>query len=359
MSSTLPDIGSLIQAGIDPKTGLPIKFDDTVLTNLVQPIKKTLRVMDEQNAINRYQWYNLPGNLDGRLVERILYYRGQGMFFYMEADGNFYFLPYALNGTIDVYGRFTGVTPLPFNGTTTDKNQKPWIQGLVRTPVYETKLDITEKDFTDDCVLLWDYSNQMSQTNIARQILNDPIVAAEAEAFPMARTALIANSGVKGVRVNDDTEASNVKAASMSISHAAMTGDPWVPIIGSVDFQDLTQNSTPTAQEYLLYLQALDNYRLSLYGLQNGGLFQKQEHMLQSEEELNDSNSHLVYNDGLLLRQKFCDAVNAIWGLGIWCMPSDNVDGVDRNHDGDTLDEVDQSGVPGDQPEPDESEEAK
>ena len=54
--------------------------------------------------------------MDGQLLERILYYRGQGAFFYMESLEKFFFLPFALDGEIDVYGRYTGITPLPFNG---------------------------------------------------------------------------------------------------------------------------------------------------------------------------------------------------------------------------------------------------
>ena len=137
----LPDINSLIQAGINPKTGLPIKMGPTACM-LKDNLKKNFRIMDEQNAINRYTWYNLPDTLDGQLLERILYYKGQGMFFYMKTDNSFYFLPYALNGTIDCYGRYTGVTPLPFNGTAQDGKEKPWIDGLVRKPLYQEVADL-------------------------------------------------------------------------------------------------------------------------------------------------------------------------------------------------------------------------
>ena len=38
--------------------------------------------------------------------------------------------------------------------------------------------------------------------------------------------------------------------------------------------------------------------------------------------------------DGLSIRQNFCNIVNSIWGLGIWCEPSENVSGADINGDG-------------------------
>ena len=117
-NARLTDPTMLIQAGIDPATGLPIKAKEGKSCNLKLDIKKQLRIMDEQDAINRFTWYNLPEGLNSRLIERILYYKGQGMLFFL--NDKFYFLPYALDGTIDVYGRFMSVTPLPFNGTAND-----------------------------------------------------------------------------------------------------------------------------------------------------------------------------------------------------------------------------------------------
>ena len=89
-------------------------------------LQKVLRVNDQQIAINKYKWFNLPPEIDPQLLERILYYRGQGMLFFIPEIGKFYFLPYALDGTIDVYGRFTSVKPLPFIGkdNTDDEDNK-------------------------------------------------------------------------------------------------------------------------------------------------------------------------------------------------------------------------------------------
>ena len=341
-NARLPDINTLIQAGIDPKTGLPIRVDEEKCT-LKNDIRRVLRVLDEQNAINRYTWFNLPNGLDGQLIERILYYKGQGMFFYMETDNTFYFLPYALDGSIDVYGRFKAVTPLPFNGTAQDKKDA-WITGLTKIPVYEVK-EVDLDTFLDGCVLLSDYSKQISQTNIARQVLQEPILDAMAEAFPLARTSLIANSGIKGMRVNDEDQQATVKSASRSITRAALNGDIWIPIVGNIEFQELTDGSALKSEEFLLYMQALDNFRLSLYGLDNGGLFQKKSHMLEAEQEMNAGNVGLVYQDGLALRQKFCNLVNSIWGLGIWVEPSETVLNLDYDQDGDIDDDKDQSGV--------------
>ena len=340
------DIASMIAAGIDPKTRLPIKVVSSQLPNVKPEIKKVLRIMDEQNAINRYTWYNLPKGLTSEIIERVLYYRGQGMLFML--NDKFFFLPYALNAPenstgIDVYGRFTGVTPLPFNGTANDgKNDSPWIQGLIYEPVYEP-IDIM--DYVDNseeenrsiikrsCVLLHDYTPQISQINIPRQMLNDPILDVMSDCIPFMRTALLNSTGVMGMRVGSDAENASVEAASNAINKAALEGRKYVGVIGNIDFQELTGGNVAKSEEFMLALQSLDNFRLSLYGLDNGGLFQKKSHMLEAEQEMNAGNTGLVAEDGLRNRQMFCLIVNSIFGGSTWCEPSECTIGIDRDGD--------------------------
>ena len=349
MSSTknnarIPDVNTLMAMGFDPKTGLPYRCGSGK-TNLKPDIKKTLRIMDEQDAINRFTWHNLPKGLNGHLIERILYYKGQGAFFYMPSNETFYFLPYALDGTIDCYGRFTSITPLPFNGSTSNEKggQKPWINGLSRTPVYDPILleELTLNDLDTKCVLLHDYSCQISQTNIPRQNLNDPILDVMADCIPFLRTALLNSTGVSGVRVNDQSGADNVLAASAALDVAALTGEKYIPIVDALEMQPLTTSTVSQSQEFLLSMQALDNYRLSTYGLDNGGLFQKNAHKLEAEQEMNQGNVGLIMQDGLTNRQEFCDLINNIWGLGVYVMVSETAIGIDRNLDGEISDTTD------------------
>lgn len=315
----------LIQAGINPKTGLPYKMtgDDECLRDAYS---KCFRIKDEQDAINRYVWTGLPNGLNSRLIERVLYYRGQGMFFFMKENMKFYFLPYTLQSPddgpgIDVYGRYRGVTPLPFNGSTQpDKKEMPWITGLVKTPIYDLPIDgIDLNMFENGCVLLKDYSEQLAQRNIPRQQLQDPIIQNMAEIPCFARTALLNNTGVMGMKVQNENEAVQVYAASEGINKAALTGRKYIPIIGSVDFQELTGSNAAKAEEFLLTLESLDNLRLGFYGIPNGGVFQKKAHMLETEAQMNAGVTDLALLDGLNYRKEMALLVNSIWGLGINC----------------------------------------
>ena len=183
------------------------------------------------------------------------------------------------------------------------------------------------------CVILKDYTQQVSETNVSRQILNDPILEAMSEAFPFARTALIANTGIMGVRVDGEEDQTNVELASRSVTHAAKTGKPWIPIVGHVEMQELTASSAYNSEQYLMYMQSLDNFRRSLYGLENGGIFEKKAHILQSENAMNVRKTQSALQNGLNLRQQFCMMVNMIWGLGIWCETSETAMG-DKDYNG-------------------------
>jgi len=342
----LPDINTLYQAGINPRTGLPLKFSNGKCM-LKEDIKKALRIQDEQDAVNRYVWYNLPANITSQELERMIYYKGQLCFFYDKNLEEFYFMPYALDGTIDFYGRYNTVHPVPMTSGTDDKNgkaQAQYLSNLKLKCVYGIKLpeDIDINTMTESTVLLHDYTKQLSQTIIPRCTVNDPVLEIMSEILPISRTNLLASCGVKGIRVQDADQQQNVEDASRSLENAALVGNPWMPIIGNIEFQELTDNATGKIQDYYLALQSLDNFRLSLYGIDNGGLFEKKAHELQSEADINGGPVGLVMQDGLSIRQNFCNIVNSIWGLGIWCEPAQNIMGADTDGDGLVYDRNDQ-----------------
>lgn len=357
---TLPNLEPYIAAGLDPKTGLPRKMG-SVDTRLKEEIRKFIRVQDEQDAVNRYVWYNLPANLSSQELERMLYYKGQLCFFYNETLNQFYFLPYALSGTIDLYGRFNTIHPVPLaEGTTTDEKQQikriaDWLSTLDLTVAHDIILpeNLKLEDLTKSTVILRDYTNQLSQTIISRQQLNDALIDVEADCIPFMRTALLNGTGVRGVRVNNEDEAFQVFEASKSMNDAALTGNKYIPMVGDgLDFQDFTDGTIAKSEEFLLAMQSLDNIRLSGFGIENGGIFQKQERKLVAEADMAAGTVSFALQDGLAQRQRFCDIVNSIWGIGIACEVSEIASGMDKNGDMEISQEQDQSGtMEGEQPE--------
>lgn len=344
MGAKLPQLDLYWQAGIDPKTGLPLKFSSGNKKCLKEDIKKFLRLVDEQDAVNRYTWYNLPANITSQELERMLYYKGQLCFFYDKDLEEFYFMPYALDGTIDFYGRYNTIHPVPMTSGTDDKGAKAQAQYLAEKKlkcIYGMKLpdELTKDDLMNSCVLLHDYTKQLSQNIIPRVVVNDPILDVMSNCIPYMNTALLLATGIEGIRVNDADQKDDIAVANRSMENAALTGEPYIPITGNVEFQELNNGNVAKAEEYMLAMQSLDNLRLSGYGIDNGGLFEKKAHELQSEADINGGPVGLVMQDGLSIRQNFCNIANSIWGLGIWCEPAQNISGADIDGDGLMYDE--------------------
>ena len=348
----LPDIARLIKMGINPKTGLPLKMGNP-RCKTKEGFKKAIRIIDEQDAVNRYRWYNLPMNLTSQEVERMLYYRGQLAFFYFKDLDEFYFMPYALEGGkgggLDFYGRYRQIHPIPWNSGGSEGKQSKQQEALLSTYKLNVKYgiilpeELEEKDLYESAVLLKDYTRQLGEEILPRVNINEEIIDLEAECMPYMRTALLMGTGVRGVRVNDTDQEESVYEGSRNMAQSALEGNPYIPITGTIEFQEMTNGAPNKSEDYLIAMQAIDNLRLSTYGIDNGGLFEKKAHMLESEAEMNGGPVGLVLQDGLSIRQEFCNIVNSIWGLGIWCEPSENISQVDINGDGTLYDRDDTS----------------
>lgn len=343
MGARLPDISTIIQAGIDPKTGLPIKLESRNKKGLDKSILNYLRIIDEQDACNRGTWYNLPSGITSQELERLLYYKGQLCFFYFKELDKFYFMPYALDGTIDFYGRFNTIHPVPMTSGKEDEKSKAFkdqtaiLSNIKLKCIYDVITEeeqITPELLEKSCVLLHDYTKQLSQLIIPRSIVNEPLLQTMSEIIPFMRTSMISSTGIKGVRVNDEDQKTNVAEGSRQIEEASKEGDIFIPIVGTIDFQELSNNATAKISEYMLALQSLDNFRLAGYGIDNGGLFEKKAHELEVEAKINGGPVGLVMQDATSIRQNFCNIVNSIWGLGIWYEPSENISNADTNGDG-------------------------
>lgn len=342
----MPNLQDLYAAGIDPYTGLPLKLIGGDPEHMVEDAMRSFRLIDEQNALNRFNWINLPDGLSGNLLERILYYKGQGAFAFVEELGKFVFLPFTLaapkegDSGLDIYGRFKEIQLIQFMGSTEKASAL-----MLGTP-FKARYDIQLKeqkteDLTESAVILRDYSQQISQTVLPTQLRQEWILKLMAETTSYLRTKLIIGTGINGVRVNSADQIADVKDLANGVTEAAQKGLPYVGIAGGIELQGLENinGGTMRSEDYLMALQSLDNIRLSTYGLDNGGIFEKKAHITNDELAMNGSSVGLVYQDALSRRQEFCDIVNSIWGLNIDCVPSENVIGTDLNGDGIIADE--------------------
>lgn len=320
-------------------------------------IKRLLRINDEQIAVNRFKWFNLPRGITGNQIERMLYFRGSVAFFCLgsgEEDQSFFILPYCLNGTIDLYGRYKTITPLPFNGKNdlpknvdeARKSDDPQIKLLsdIKADTLWEPVDIEDLESKTDedlmsfiqghAVILTDYTRQLPQQVIAKYKLTEGIIDLESRMFPYARTALMNSTGVSGMRVASQDEQQNVSIASKQVEDAALNGQKWIALTTSLELQELCGGNVAKAEEFLLTMQSMDNFRMGVYGIENGGIFEKKAHTTDLENSINYGTSSFALQDALWNRQQFCDIVNSYTGFGIWCEPTEVASGADMNMDG-------------------------
>lgn len=359
----LPDLSWWATAGIDPKTGLPVGASEKDF-KLKTDTKIQLRVKDEQDAVNRYTWGNIPMNLSSQEIERMLYYKHDLIFFYMKDLDEFFLLPYAMDTGLDFYGRPMYAHPVPYaSGTTEDEKksvaiQAEYLRNIKLKIIYDVQL---EEDFYDEngvfdvekakklvensCVIIRDYTPQLNTNNgIPRATLQDSILEVMSDCIPFSRTALLNSTGVVGVGTNSSDEDAAVYGFSNTINNAALAGKKLIPIrkTSGLEFQELTGGQTAKTDEFLQMMQGYNNFRLSLYGLDNNGLYDKKAYVNNMQSGV--SNVGLSLQDGLTQRQHSCNIINSIWGIWLWSDISETVSGMDRNMDGDTYEDEDQSG---------------
>ena len=100
------DTDALLKAGIQLPKNL-LKYGNSIDQNgnaiTPNPEKLNLKydslfsIMKHQNMIEtfeRYMWINVPFGLTADLIERLLYFRGKGIFYFNDNVGKFQFLPF-------------------------------------------------------------------------------------------------------------------------------------------------------------------------------------------------------------------------------------------------------------------------
>lgn len=338
----LPNVDEIITVGLNPKTGLPLKEHSP--SALKENVMKLLRLNDEHLFVNRFVWHNLPKGLDSQDIERLLYYRGEICIFWNKTLNKFFATPFAPIGPFDYMGRPTRAKPVPFGtGNAQEDNGKStplmeWFSTLELRILWERPSleDLVENPtmLEECCVVIQDYTPQRSVKILPRQVVNDGIIDLESYMLPYMRTALLNATGIKGMRVNNDDESWSVLEASRSVNDAACNGEQFVPMTATQNFQEFTNGTSTRSEEFLLAMQAIDNIRVGALGLDQGGIFEKAAHKLQTEAEMATSNTALILTDSLIQRQKRADIMTILWGIPVSVSVAEPTQSVDKNLDG-------------------------
>lgn len=328
--------GYINQQALVKMAGFDGKYNPIAKTKeLIDKYERAQEIRERQQFISRYRYKNTPKGIDTEILERILYYRGRVCLF--KIDDTYYALPFALKGTIDVYGRYRAIVPLTFQGSVmVGKDGKEYMGDGTFLPDLTLKVlyDTDQVDGTQDCVIMDDYTNGISQYILPRYIVNEIYRKGLAEINILIRHNLISSARVYTIRVLDQGQKDAVLEEIGDMERAILEGGKRVfPITSSIKLEEVLNDKKLETQDYWECYVSLDNLRENMIGIENNGIFKKKERQLKGEVELEASSADLVYQDGLTQRKKALERFNALFNTNWQVEESEVISGYDKDMD--------------------------
>lgn len=290
-------------------------------------------IMKHQNMIEtneRYMWVNIPFGLTHDLIERLLFFRGKGVFYFNDKVEKFQFLPFALNGQIDEYGRYLKVNTLPFTGISEEEDEKKKRKKKLQPVLYENLEIVYDLPYNEEMlrnarnkktvgIILNDNSLAISQQPVIRSNFVKPVLRMMATLMQIINTAMYGNADHNLVQIENESEVKAFNQQVKAINNDIINGKRFTAVSGTFPITPIKTSNTANLEGLFGTFNSLSNFLKSITGVSNAGVFDKKAHLLQEEQKLNGSNSDDVYYNGLRLRQEFCLMVQAYYGYPIWC----------------------------------------
>lgn len=344
------DIKSFENAGV-PLTKNVIKYGNAVDQNgnIIRGNPENLnlnydslyQIMRNHNRIEtleRYMWLNVPFGLTQDIIERVLFFRGKGIFYFNDEVDKFQFLPFALNGTIDEYGRYIRCNTLPFTGVDEEekdsKNKKKQRRliyenlDIVYDLPYNAEMMKMVKEKKTVGIILNDNSLGLTQQPIIRSNYVKPILHLMSTLMQIINTAMYGCADHNLIQVENESEIASINNQINAINFDILKGRRFTPIAGTLPIQPLKTSNTANLEGLFNTFNSLSNFLKSITGIANPGVFDKKAHLLQEEQQLNGSNADDIYYNGLRLRQEFCMMIQAYYNYPIWCESKRGMSGV-------------------------------
>ena len=341
MGAKMFDLNALAQSGI-PLSNEMLKYGNAVDQNGVvvsaNPLDYGLHydelfaIMREQNyveTIERYMWTNVPFGLTPDLIERVLFFRGKGVLYFNDAVGKFQFLPFALNDTIDEYGRYTRCNTLPFIGVDEVKKDPNSKKRMVSAVMEDLEL-VYDLPYNDEMlrmirekkpvgIILNDNTLAISQQPIIRANYVKPVLHMMATLMNIINCAMFGAADHNVLAVENESELKSINQGIDAINKNILNGKRFTAITSPLKIEPLKTSNTADLEGLFNTFNSLSNFLKSITGVANPGVFDKKAHLLQEEQQLNGSNADDIYYNGLRQRQEFCMLVQAYYGYPIWC----------------------------------------
>ena len=323
--------------------GMPVKKEKYRFSSdpMFEGIGKAFSDIDYQQYLTRFRWNNLPEGLDSELFERIMYFSGSAMFFYIKELDRFYFLPYGMSGEgtetgIDFYGRYNRLKPYSFNGSTDGNGEEKgngkrnkadiYLSTQIRDNIKDIPMVESEeqakKIYEGGAVICWDHTPGLAYYQTSRNKMSKPYIEYMLKVLIQTKSALINASGFNLFAADGEQDNDIMQLQIDAINKDREFGKLAAVISKSLGAIENLQSNAPAAmQDFWASLQSVDNLRLKSMGISNDGVQQKSQYQNIQEQAMDISDSMQVYWNSFLERIKFAAIVNSIWGLDIYPEP--------------------------------------
>lgn len=238
-------------------------------------------------ATHMFRWINLPAGLDSEKMEQMLIDRGSVALF--NTSSGLFVLPFSSNGQLNVYGELTDVKAVPYNGIQLDQLD------TVPRILYDNSQKQTFNGY------LMAFANRLAY-------IQQSIAIAEHQArFPSV------------IKVNETNMDSFARFQSKV--------DEGYPVIFVDDAMDVenavnvfeTGWKSDTLQALWNDYNKVEGEIYALLGTMFNVEQNKAAGVGTAETIVNYSQTFALANARLAQRQRWCEKVNAEFGLGIWC----------------------------------------
>lgn len=308
---------------------------------IMNKIGESFATIDYQQFLTRFKWNNLPQGLDSELFERILYYSGSAMFFYIKELDKFYFLPYGMSGEgtetgIDFYGRFNRIKPYSFNGSTDADGEKKsngkkstsdlYLSTQIRDNIVDIPMVETEEEarkiYENGAVICWDKSPGLAYYTTSRNRDARNYIKYMVKVLIQTKSALINSSGFNMFSADGEQDNDIMQLQIDSINKDREEGQLAAVVSKALgNIENLQSNAPAAMQDFWASLQSVDNLRLKSMGIRNDGMQQKSQYQNIQEQTMDVNDALQVYWNSFMERVKFAAIVNSIWGLDIYPEP--------------------------------------
>lgn len=323
--------------GMCKKDGSPVFDEDPSING----IASSMKVIDYQQYLTRFKWNNLPEGLDSELFERIMYYSGSAMFFYIKELNRFYFLPYGMSGEktqtgIDFYGRFNRLKPYSFNGSTDGSGEQEagkrisqadiFLSTQIRDNIKDIPMVETEEEaikiYENGAVICWDITPGLAYYCESRNRTSQAYIKYLKDVLIQTRSALINSSGFN-LFASDTESAQDIMQLQIDTINKDRERGKLAAVVSNMlgKIENLQSNAPAAMTDFWASLQSVDNLRLKSMGISNDGVIQKSQYQNIQEQTMDLSDAMQVYMNSFMERIKFSAIVNSIWGLNIYPEP--------------------------------------